>query len=96
MVVEPVPWRHHFVPAFYLRRWANRERKLVEFSKPFGDQVKAKRRYPEETGFGAHIYNVRSNCGDIVSCLESDFFKELDTLASEALHLIENDFRGIG
>ncbi|MBS7698691.1 MULTISPECIES: DUF4238 domain-containing protein [unclassified Chelatococcus] len=90
--IEPLPWRHHFVPAFYLRRWANKDGKLVEFSKPYGDQVKAKRRHPEETGFDAHVYNVRTDSGDIVLCLENDFFKELDTLASDALRLIEDDF----
>jgi hypothetical protein len=31
------PWRHHYIPEFYLKRWASgKQGELVQFSKPYG------------------------------------------------------------
>ena len=50
------PWRHHYLPEFYLKRWTSSQgpagvRNLVEFSMPHGAAVKSRWVSPRGTGF---------------------------------------------
>ena len=42
--------RHHYIPQFYLRRWAGDDDKVCEFSRPHKN-IYRQRVYPIQTGF---------------------------------------------
>jgi hypothetical protein len=73
------PIHHHYLPAFYLTRWAGNDGCVARFNRPYGKEVKAKRVSPKGTGFEPHLYQA----------MEKDFMAKLDTKAAEALALLE-------
>ncbi|RYC29382.1 DUF4238 domain-containing protein [Lichenibacterium minor] len=89
MLQTEIAKKHHFIPEFYLKRWASRDRKLVEFRKQFQGVVKPKRKYPTETGYLRLGYALQGLSPDHASMLEEQFFKPVDTRASLALDKIE-------
>jgi hypothetical protein len=90
------PWRHHYLPEFYLKRWASKGR-LVEFSKPYGETVRIRRPSPRATGFE----DAKQFLSDIPllekSFIEENFFSPVDSRASDVISKIErgeNRFSG--
>jgi hypothetical protein len=84
------PRKHHYLPEFYLKNWANQNGRVWEFSRPHKSVV-ARERYPSETGFERHLYSVSSRSDSTSKQhLESDVFSPLDNDAAVALaHLGE-------
>ena len=83
------PRKHHFLPEFYLRRWAGADRRVVEFRR-VRDRVVTRRRYPSETGFEAELYAVRSRADPQArQHLESRLMAPIDNAAAEALRHLE-------
>ena len=89
MPQKEIAKKHHFVPEFYLKRWACSDRQLVEFQRHHGGLVKAKRKFPSETGFVKFGYALQGFPPETASVLEETFFKPVDTRASEALAKME-------
>lgn len=81
--------KHHYIPAFYLKRWTSSNKKLVEFSRPQNGLI-IKRTTPESTGFERRLYEMRGFSPELAQQVEEKFFKPVDTKASEALALLEN------
>jgi hypothetical protein len=75
---------HHYVPTFYLRRWAGRDGRICEFSRPFRE-VKPLRKVPESAGFIPHLYTVSGMEPGLQSVLEDVVFKRTDQHANDAL-----------
>lgn len=84
-----VSWRHHYIPQFYLKRWANNKGQLVEFSKPYGPLIKPQRRYPSETGFMDKLYAIEGVPEHLTHYFELKFFRPVDTMASVVLDKME-------
>jgi hypothetical protein len=81
---------HHYVPAFYLKRWSNKnDKKLIEFSRPMGRVVKPQRKHPNATGYEKKLYKYKIEGELATPCIEETWFKPMDDLASKALDLIE-------
>lgn len=81
--------RHHYIPEFYLKRWAIAG-ELVEFSKPYGTEVKPKRVSPKQTGWGKWLYALDGLPGEAAQLPELEFFRPVDTRASDVLSKIEH------
>lgn len=86
------PNKHHFVPAFYLQKWAGLGAKgdeLIEWSKPY-KTIKPIRRHPNATGFQSGLYTFPDLIDPAARQLfESEFLKQTDTSASESIeHII--------
>ena len=79
---------HHYLPRFYLKRWALEDRKVCRFSRPHGDKVVSKRVSPRGTAYEEHLYSMRSSDGPIAD-MERDFFSHLDSEAAKAMDLLE-------
>jgi Protein of unknown function (DUF4238) len=79
------PRDHHFVPVFYLKQWANRDGKLVEYSKRYAGKVVAKLVGPRATGFARDLYSFGDCPPELAQYLESVFLKRADLEASTAL-----------
>ena len=86
---QQLPRRHHYIPEFYLKRWADGSGRLVQFSKPWNDLVKPKRVYPKETGFVNHLYELKGVGIDNPSRLEQEYFSPIDSRAADVLAKIE-------
>ncbi|QIJ75060.1 DUF4238 domain-containing protein [Methylobacterium sp. NI91] len=88
---QQVSWRHHYIPEFYLKRWCAGNGKLVEFSKPYGNEVKPKRVSPRQTGFIDRLYALEGLPESLSSQVEDDFFRPVDNRAADVLKKIESD-----
>ena len=76
--------KHHYIPCFYLRRWAAPDGTLCEFTRPH-TVVRPKRTVPEGTGFQPGLYTVTGLAPERQSIIEDDFFRHTDQKASDAL-----------
>lgn len=84
---EPID--HHYVPVFYLSRWEGSDGCICRFSRPYGDEVKAKRIVPKGTAFEPRLYETRGLPPEHAQTMERDFMAKLDSDAAEALALLE-------
>ncbi|RYG87387.1 MAG: DUF4238 domain-containing protein [Alphaproteobacteria bacterium] len=82
------PIQHHYIPVFYLKRWAGPDGKLCEFSRPFKSVVPL-RRAPSGTGFSDRLYELRDFPSELAQQVEEGFFRTVDTRAADALALME-------
>lgn len=83
------PRKHHYIPVFYLSRWATgADGRLCQYSKPY-DRVVANRRHPEATGFVERLYELEGLGEDLAQQVESKFFSPVDSAAADALVLME-------
>ncbi len=83
------PVDHHYLPVFYLKRWAGDDLKLCRFSRPHGATVVSKRVSPKGTAYEEHLYSIRNPEGSPIADMERDFMSQLDSEAAEALALLE-------
>ena len=84
------PIYHHFLPQFYQRRWVGPDGRLCRFSKPYGDLISAKRVSPKRTGGQDLLYSLTGAPTDQAQRIETDIMCSVDTLASDALSMLEN------
>ncbi|MBU1336050.1 MAG: DUF4238 domain-containing protein [Alphaproteobacteria bacterium] len=83
------PKKHHYIPAFYLSRWATGEDgRLCQCSKPY-DRVVVNRRHPEAIGFVERLYELEGLNEELAQQVESKFFSPVDSAAADALALME-------
>jgi hypothetical protein len=62
---------------------------ITEFSKPYGNQVKTRRKHPEGTGYIKRLYAAKGP-DDVAYEIESEFFSPVDSQAAEALWIMLN------
>jgi hypothetical protein len=80
------PHDHHFIPAFYLARWAGEGGKLIEFSRKYNKLI-AKPVGPRATGFETDLYEAKDLPPEQRQHLEKVWFDYTDRTASEALKI---------
>lgn len=85
------PLRHHFLPEFYLKRWAREDGRLVECKKPYGNTVKPRRTHPKGAGFIFRLYAVEGLPDDVAHEMESEFLSPVDSRAAQALTAMQAD-----
>jgi Protein of unknown function (DUF4238) len=83
-----MPQDHHYIPAFYLRRWTDNDGDLYGFYRPHKKLVGRPYR-PERIGFETDLYAFPEAGLTGQSHLEDKFLRFLDQEASNALTLIE-------
>lgn len=83
------PTRHHFVPIFYTRRWADQDGQVCEFSRPYRD-IKVRRVHPAGTGYLDRLYELRGFPRELAQQVETKFFSRIDSQAADALTLMES------
>lgn len=82
------PIYHHYIPQFYLRRWANSERKVCRFSKPY-DRILPKMTAISGTGGADGLYSMKSVSPEYAQWFETGPMKAIDTAANHVLDLLE-------
>jgi hypothetical protein len=76
--------KHHYIPKFYLKRWAGANKQVCEFSRPYRD-VSARFVHSDGTGFERGLYTVPGMPPDTMNLVEERFLKRTDNAASMAL-----------
>jgi hypothetical protein len=87
-VPQNSPWRHHYIPEFYLKQWAGKKGQLVEYSKPWGDVVKPKRVYPRQTGFEDRLNELNGLPNNTRQHFEKYFYSPVDSAAASVLNAL--------
>ncbi|OYW61531.1 MAG: hypothetical protein B7Z40_18345 [Bosea sp. 12-68-7] len=86
------PERHHYIPAFYLKRWTSpHDNKLTQYSRPRGPNgpVVDARRAAKATGFEPGLYSLDDHPPAKAQVLEERFFKPIDGAAAKSLEMME-------
>lgn len=81
------PHKHHFIPAFYLRRWYGSDKKLVEYTIKHGRLI-PKPVSADATGFERDLYEFPELPLDLSQFMEQRFFEYADRTASQALEML--------
>lgn len=90
-----IPIKHHFLPQFYLERWATPASagKVVAFRRPLKDLV-ISTHHPAGIAYKEHLYAVPSREDPIErQTMESRFMAPLDSRAAKALTFLEQEKR---
>lgn len=85
-----IPLKHHHLPIFYLKRWAREDGRICQFSRPH-DELRAKYVFPSQTAYVERLYETKGLPPEQAQQVEEKFLQPLDTLAAEALAMLEND-----
>jgi hypothetical protein len=81
--------KHHYIPAFYLKRWAGSDGRLCEFThRHYGMQWRMT--HPDGTGYERNLYSIGGLEPSQTNILEDRFFKSADQFASDALDAFES------
>lgn len=83
--------KNHYIPKFYLKRWAVKGH-ITEFERrrPGSPEITAMRRSPSATGYQVGLYDFSGLSPERQHHIEHMFFQMLDTKAADALALMEN------
>ena len=84
---------HHYVPRFYLKRWAGPTGLVVEYSRPHRELV-VHSKTPKATGFQKHLYTLVGLPTGKQSVLEDVVLKQIDQIASDALDFMIGNSTG--
>jgi hypothetical protein len=82
--------KHHYLPVFYLKRWAGIDGRLCEFSRPY-KSVEPRRTHPDGTGYVRGLYKIEGLPPETMNVIETKFLKPADGLASDALKALAAD-----
>lgn len=77
------PKKHHYLPVFYLKAWANEHGKLCEFSRPY-NEVSYKWRSPDGTGYQEYLYALPGVSPENAQIMEKHYMGLVDTFAAKA------------
>ena len=80
--------RHHYLPEFYLKRWAAANGKIVRYYRPC-DQVVVSRHSPKGAGYEFGLYTLEG--ASYPDLLEREFFKPVDDAAAPILARLIDD-----
>lgn len=84
-----VPGKHHYLPQFFMQRWADAEGMVTEYRRP-RDKLVCKRKHPAQTGYLTDLYANESKADPIErQALEMVFMQKVDNGAADALDHIE-------
>jgi hypothetical protein len=85
-----MPEKHHYIPVFYLKRWADKDGdgRLCVYSRPY-DRVKVNRKHPDATGYEYDLNAIRGADAETEGHLEGRFFLRADNDAARALDILQ-------
>jgi len=76
--------KHHYIPKFYLRQWANSHGNVCEFSRPY-KTVKPRMVNPDGTGYERGLYSFDNLPAPATDIIEKQLLSQADDFASKAL-----------
>jgi hypothetical protein len=86
-----VPKKHHYLPEFFMQRWADDQGDVTEYRRPHSDLV-VKKRHPAATGYIFELYADQTKDDPVErQALELVFMQKVDSLAADALAHLESE-----
>lgn len=87
------PSKHHFLPEFYLRRWAGADGKFTRFTQVREGAMAVRRVHPSQAGFKTDLYRLPGDHKDDMAAqlLEWGFFSHVDNDAARALAILHSE-----
>lgn len=85
------PEKHHYLPVFYLKQWANREGKIIRYYRPRpNDKVVTHTISPKNTGYERGLYGLEGVAPEAGrNSIEKDFMSPVvDDPAARALEVL--------
>jgi hypothetical protein len=82
--------KHHYIPVFYLRQWVGKDRRLVEYSRPYKDVV-ARPTFPSGTGYVRGLYRLPDVPPGEEYVIETKLMSDIDNWAARALQRMMTD-----
>jgi hypothetical protein len=79
------PRRHHYLPEFYLQRWAARDGRVFRYHRPHR-QIVVSCLPPKYTGFEEGLYTLQGETD--AQIIETKFFSPVDNAAAPVLQLL--------
>jgi hypothetical protein len=84
-----IPVKHHYIPEFFMRRWADGDGLVREYRRP-RDDLTSKRKAPAATGWIRDLYANENKTDPLErQALEMVFMSDVDNKAADALSFIE-------
>jgi len=83
--------KHHYIPEFYLKQWAGRDCRLIEFCRRHQkgkDIVVARPTYPSGTGYMRGLYTMRDAPQALKDILEDKYLNLADGIAALSLQVM--------
>lgn len=88
--------RHHFIPRFYLQRWASTpDGKLFRYVRAYDRKVVVAARSPKNAGFGWDLYRIPGVSAAIQNRIEEVFMQQVDATAAELIKQLATDARSV-
>lgn len=82
------PHKHHFLPAFFIGRWASPDDQMVwSYTVPH-HKLDIKRKHPNATGFKQDLYSLSAGSPAEQQAIESDFMQKLDSEGAVGLEAV--------
>ena len=85
-----LPNRHHYLPVFYLKKWAGGDGRLVRYHRPY-DKTVVSRPTPEYTGFEDGLYSLEGVSAESRQMIETDFFSLVDNDVAPVMERLVTD-----
>jgi hypothetical protein len=84
------PSKHHFLPEFYLRRWADAQGMFMRFTEVRPGVLGYRRVHPAQAGFKTDLYRLPGDHDNEMAAqlLEWGFFRHVDNDAARALAIL--------
>jgi len=86
--LRTMPEDNHYVPIFYLKRWAGADNQVRVYSRPYRI-TRVMRKYPAGIGYMTDLYTAADPDAAVATYLEREFFKVSDDSGAKALGVIE-------
>jgi len=88
--------RHHFIPRFYLQRWASTtDGKLFRYVRDYRRKVVVAARSPKNAGFGWDLYRIPGVPDEVKNQIERVFMHQVDTTAAELAADLVSDSKSV-
>jgi hypothetical protein len=84
-----MPQKQHYVPVFYLKRWAGRDDGRLCVYRRWQEHVESKRMHPDATGYAKDLYAIQGADAETENHLEGKFLSFSDDDAAQALGALE-------
>ena len=83
--------KHHYIPKFYLKRWARPDGQLIEFSHGYKNRLVVRPTFPGGTGYIRGLYSIPNAPPHVENIFENSFLNRADGLASQSLDIMLNE-----
>ncbi len=80
------PRKHHYIPQFWLARWAGQNGRMVRYERPIPGKIVASWRHPSEVGWLKDLYRFPDDDAAEEQWLEQRVFQRIDSMAAPVLN----------